>query len=402
MLTCRTAVVGAGAAGLMAARTATGAGSVLLLEGSEKPARKLLATGNGRCNLTNLDISPTHYHGDTRLAADFLDRWPARRVLDEFRHLGLLTRADSEGRVYPNSLQAAAVASCLLVACEEAGVQMECGFTVETITRSKDGFLLTAVDGRKIRAKRCILCCGGKASPKHSTGSGYGLARQLGHSLTGLRPSLVGLAVPRKLTRPLKGMRCKARAALLLDGREVYGESGEVIFGDGSVSGICVMNLSARLRGLPTGKLTLRLDLLESMEVDELTAYLETVCRAHPARTTRELLAGALNLRVGQELAKSLGLDGPLSRMDRAGLERAAKLVKGFDLPVEGTLGWEQAQVTAGGVPLSEVNLDTMESRLCPGLYLCGELLDVDGDCGGYNLHWAWATGLEAGRRERA
>lgn len=394
----KTAVVGAGAAGLMAARAAAAAGGAALLEGNGKPARKLLATGNGRCNLTNLDISPTHYHGDTGLAEDFLNRWPAWRILEEFRGLGLLTRSDSEGRAYPNSQQAAAVASCLLAACEEAGVRMECGFRVVKISRERKGFLLTAGDGREVRAEHCILCCGGQASPKHSTGSGYGLARQLGHSVRPLSPSLVGLAVPGKLTRPLKGMRCKARASLCLDGREVCGESGEVIFGDGSASGICVMNLSARLRELPKGEPVLRLDLLEAMELDELTAYLEAVCRAHPARPARELLGGALNLRVGQELTKSLGLDGPLSRLGRAQLERTARLVKGFRMPVGGPLGWEQAQVTAGGVPLKEVDLRTMESRVCPGLYLCGELLDLDGDCGGYNLHWAWATGITAGR----
>ena len=173
----QTVVVGAGASGLMAALTAARRGSVLLLEGSEKPARKLLATGNGRCNLTNLDISPTHYHGDREEAVAFLERWPAERVIKKFQTLGLLTRMDSEGRVYPNSLQAAAVAGCLLSACREAGVKLECGFRVERISQKNDRFRITAGDGRAVLAKYCILSCGGKASPKHSTGSGYELAR---------------------------------------------------------------------------------------------------------------------------------------------------------------------------------------------------------------------------------
>lgn len=392
-----TVVVGAGASGLVAALTAAGSGSVLLLEGNEKPARKLLATGNGRCNLTNIDISPIHYHGDRELAAAFLDRWPAERVLEKFRALGLLTRVDNEGRVYPNSLQAAAVSGVLLAACEEAGVRGVYGFQVEKLSRENSGFRLTASDGRTAWGKHCILSCGGKASPKHSVGSGYELARRLGHTVTELTPSLVGLRVPGRITRALKGMRCKARAALYHGEREVCAESGEVIFGDGSVSGICVMNLSARLRELPKDGLSLRLDLMESMGFDELTSYLAGFCRAHPNRPARDLYSGMLNLRVGQELAKLLGLDGALSRLNPRQLTEAARLAKGFTLPVAGALSWEQAQVTAGGVPLREVDLRTMESRRCPGLYLVGELLDLDGGCGGYNLHWAWSTGLTAG-----
>lgn len=393
----QTAVVGAGASGLLAALTAAGPGGVLLLEGNEKPARKLLATGNGRCNLTNANISPTHYHGDTELAGVFLNRWPTERILKQFRELGLLTRADNEGRFYPNSLQAAAVSETLLTACEEAGVHGVYGFRVEKLSREKFGFKLTAADGREVLAERCILACGGMASPKHSTGSGYELARQMGHSVTELTPSLVGLRVQDKAARALKGMRCKARAALCREEREVYAESGEVIFGDGSVSGICVMNLSARIRDLPRDKLSLRLDLIEAIGLDQLTSYLADFCRIYPKRSSRELFSGVLNLRVGQELAKQLGLDGPLSRLKPKQLMEAAQLAKAFTLQVAGTLKWDQAQVTAGGVPLSELDLRTMESRRCPGLYLTGELLNLDGDCGGYNLHWAWATGLAAG-----
>lgn len=395
-MTARTAVVGCGAAGLAAALAAQG--GVLLLEACEKPARRLLATGNGRCNLSNLDISPKHYHGDVSLAEPFLNRWPSDRVTDFFQGLGLLTCADGEGRVYPLNRQAAAVRDALLEACKESGVRTEYGFRVEKLSREKSGFLLTDAAGRTVRAKNVVLACGGRASPKLSGGSGYELARSLGHTVTPLSPSLVGLAVPQKLSRPLKGMRCKARASLCREGREVYSESGEVIFGDGSVSGICVMNLSARLRGLPPGKLSLRLDLLESLSPSSLEAYLSDLCLRFPLRPAEELFSGCLNLRVGRELVRLLGFsEKSLGGLDPGEISAAGKLAKGFTLPVSGTAGWEQAQVTAGGVPLGEVNLRRMESRVCRGLYLCGELLDLDGDCGGFNLHWAWATGLTAG-----
>ncbi len=393
------AVVGAGASGLMAALAAAGAGArVLLAEAGDKPGRKLLATGNGRCNLSNLHISPEKYHGDTALAAPFLAEWPARRIQVVFASLGLLIRADGEGRVYPHSLQAAAVVKVFLAACEQAGVTLRCAAPVEAVEKTGRGFALSIAGAGQVEARRVVLACGGSVPP--GAGGGYRLARQLGHSVTKLSPSLVGLRVPAGLTRPMKGMRCKARAALCQGPRLLYAESGEVIFGDGSVSGICVMNLSARLRGLPPGRLRLCLDLAEAFAEEELAAYLVDLRARFPHRPANELFAGLLNLRVGQELAKSLGLGPgqPLQSLSLEVLGRAAGRVKAFSLPVEGLLGWQQAQCTAGGVPLGEVDLSTMASRRQRGLFLTGELLDLDGDCGGYNLHWAWATGLVAGQ----
>ena len=158
------------------------------------------------------------------------------------------------------------------------------------------------------------------------------------------------------------------------------------------------MNLSARLRGLAGDSLSLRLDLAEELEAGELEAFLRAQCASFPERPASGLFAGVMNLRVGQELVQSLGWGGRrFSQLSREDLRRAAALAKGFALPVSGPLGWDQAQVTAGGVPLGEVDVNTMESRCRKGLYLTGELLDLDGDCGGYNLHWAWATGLTAG-----
>lgn len=395
----RAAVIGAGASGMAAALAASqGAGEVALLEGNPKPGKKLLATGNGRCNLTNRYIAPERYHGDTALAAGFLARWPAGRVEEFFCGLGLLTRADGEGRVYPRSLQAAAVLQVLWSACEAAGVELLCGFQAVGAEAEPEGFRITGADGQRVSAQNLVLACGGQASPKHSAGSGYALAQAFGHSVTRLSPSLAGLAVPDRLTRPLKGMRCKARAALFRGGRELCAESGEVIFGQGSVSGICVMNLSAHMRGLGGGSASLRLDLAEELTAAGLEAHLRSLCARYPARSAAGLFAGALNLRVGQELVKSLGWGGDkLSQVDGERLRQAVRAVKGFTLPVQGTLGWDQAQVTAGGVPLQEVDINTMESLRRKGLYLTGELLDLDGDCGGYNLHWAWATGLTAG-----
>ena len=400
-------MVGAGASGLMAARRAgsalkrAGRGGVLLAEGGPKAGKKLLATGNGRCNLTNLRIAPERYHGDVEEAAALLAAYPAGKVLSEFEKLGLLCRTDSEGRAYPNSLQAAAVLRALRVSCAEAGVETVCGFETVSITPERSGFLLRAADGRELWTKACILACGGMASPKHSCGEkGYRLAESLGHSVTELSPSLAPLKSPRKMLRALKGMRCKAGAALYRDGRKLYAESGEVLFGDGTLSGICVFNLSARLRQAGRrGNLEVRLDLLEEFPLPELLAYLKRLQKEHPGWPAGELFSGVLNLRVGEELVKSLGIgrEKPLSALAPTELEQAAEAAKDLRFPVTGPGPWESAQVTAGGVPLREVDPRTMESKKVPGLFLTGELLDVDGDCGGYNLHWAWATGMAAG-----
>lgn len=400
-------VVGAGAAGLMGARAAAigmkergKQPSVLLLEGNPKLGKKLLATGNGRCNLTNLGVSLPHYHGDTAQAAPLLEAYPPERVLGEFENMGLLCRADEEGRVYPRNLQAAAVLQALRSSCEEAGVALRCDSGVKSIVTEQGGFRLDTETG-EFWASRCLLACGGKASPKHSWGKGgYALAGQLGHSLTALTPSLTYLKSSKKCLRSLKGMRVRAKASLWVHGEKIYEEGGEVLFGDSSLSGICLFNLSAHLRGkIPQGT-EISLDLLEDMSYREALDYVERQSKRHGEYPAWELFAGVLNLRVGEELMKELGIPREMvfRELSRQQLRKAAGLCKDWRFPIIGTGEWENAQVTAGGIPLAEVDALTMESKKRPGLYLAGEMLNIDGDCGGYNLHWAWATGFAAGQ----
>lgn len=377
-------IAGAGAAGLLCCAMLPPGREVLLLEGRDKPGKKLLTTGNGRCNLSNRDIRPVRYHGDTALAAPVLERWPAQKVLSVFRELGLLTREESEGRLYPASLQAAAVLRCLWSACERRGVEFSFGSGLTDVEKTKDGFLLRLESGREISCRQLVLACGGRSAiGQRPGGDGYALAKKLGHSVTPLRPSLVPLRSSSPLCRSLKGQRVRCSAALLLDGKELSRERGELIFGDGQLSGICVLNLSAHYDGGP-GRWELSLDLLEDMNQEELAAYL--AARRKAEEREEELLAGAVNLRVGQALLKSLG--------EKAPCEAIASKAKDWRFPVIGTAGWASAQVTAGGVPLSQVDAGSMQSKQCAGLYLLGELLNLDGDCGGFNLHWAWATAL--------
>ncbi len=401
------AIVGAGASGLMAARCAGLLGrkkgrafSVLLLEGNPKPGKKLLATGNGRCNLTNLSLSEKHYHGDGEALSPFLERYSVKRLQKELEEMGILTVADDQGRVYPRSLQAAAVLQALWLGCEEEGVQFCCGDPVEKIEPVSQGFLLSTKSGKSIFARRCILAAGGKASPRHSCGDfGERLAKGLGHSFVPCRPALAPIPCENRALSALKGMRCRCKASLLEEGRVVAEERGEVIFTAGALSGICIFNLSSFLAVGVEKQAEISLDLVEEMEEAELFSYLKKLCKRHPHRACRELFAGLINLKVGQEVAKGLDIDigSPFSSLSQAQLRLAAGRAKDWRFQVKGLASFEQAQVTAGGIPLSEVELRTMQSKRQEGLYLSGELLNINGDCGGYNLHWAFLSGLCAG-----
>lgn len=400
MKSVKLAVIGAGAAGLMAAYQAAcmlGPGAVALLEGNSKPGKKLLATGNGRCNLTSLHMDAAHFHGDVKPAKSLLAACPPSRIREVFAEMGLLTRADSEGRVYPRSLQAASVLQALWGGCEEKGVSFFMDFPVTGIRPVQGGFLLQGPEGRTLRAEKCLLACGGMAAPRHSCpAGGYELAKKLGHTLTPLRPGLTPLVCPKKLTAPLKGMRARARAALWVRGREIYAESGEVLFGEGNLSGICIFNLSLWLDRQP-GEVAL--DLAEEYSEEELFAFFRQLQKHRPNLPMGDIFSGLVNLRAGRQRAKTLGFvgEGPISGLSAADLRRAAEGIKQWRLPVSPCESWDNAQITMGGVPLGEVDMSTMESKKQRGLYLAGEVLNLHGDCGGYNLHWAWSTGLTVG-----
>lgn len=406
-------IIGGGAAGLMAscaaARILKKDGAVLLLEGNPKLGKKLLATGNGRCNLTNLNVSPAHYHGDVRSIEPLLEKYTPGAVIAAFREMGLVTKADGEGRVYPHSLQAAAVLGVLRRSAEENGVSCRIGSPAVSVQKTRRGFLVSCADGTEIEAATCILACGGAASPKHSCGAdGYAFAKALGHTVTPLYPALTQLLCKGKVFKSLAGMRCAARAALLADGREVYAEGGEVQFTETGLSGICIFGLSVyaaeffalgKIGGRPHKALSVSLDCLPEWSFNDLCDYVNEIRACHPNMAAGDLLFGLLNLRVGFALVQAAGIDPAVSAkaVKPGQLQRLAALVKAWRFEISGTKSWQDAQITAGGVPLSEVDPLTMRSKKTDGLYLAGELLNIHGDCGGYNLHFAWATGLAAG-----
>ncbi len=399
------AVIGGGASGLAAALAAAESAQtkgypvrVAVLEKNPRVGKKLLTTGNGRCNLTNMHLTPDCYHGDVPAAGAILRRFPPGKIVRLFRSEGLFCRELDGGRVYPYSLQASSVLNTLRRGLESCGADMICDFPVNRIENIPGGFAAVSGD-RKVKARKIVVATGGKACPQSgSDGSGYALLHPFRHSITELRPALVQIRTDAKRTRPLKGVRCIAVASLLAGGKTFQKAEGEVQFTENSLSGICIFELS-RLAGESCAEtLEISLDLAPEYHSDELARQFHAQAERFGSGPASALAEGMLNRSLASEVVKT-ALDGasvPAGLLSGGDCAEIAAEMKDFRFPVLGTLSWQNAQVTAGGVPLAEVD-SGLQSRFCQGLYLCGELLNVDGGCGGFNLQWAWASGITAG-----
>ena len=396
-------IIGAGASGMVAALTAAEAGhEVLLLERQARAGRKLMATGNGRCNLTNLYAAPERYHGeDPAFVRPALEAFPPAAALAYFKSLGLLTTAEEGGRVYPLSNSANSVVDVLRYALEAAGVELLSGDPVRALRRSRGGFSATAESGRELHAQVVVVACGGMAGEKlGGVKDGYQLLMAMGHSRTALHPALVQITTDPSYPRALKGVKADCALDLTEGGRKLASGGGELLFTESGVSGPAAFDLSRAVAAAGERKLILSIDLLRDYGVREVEAHLRDRRRAVPTLPCQEILTGALHNRLGRMVVKFAGLDGarPLAELTDGELSALAAACKAFALPVRGTEGFGNAQVTAGGIRTAEFDPNTLESKIVPGLYACGEVLDVDGDCGGYNLQWAWASGRLAGR----
>ncbi len=394
------AIVGGGASGLTAAVLSAQAGvKAVILEKAPRVGKKLLATGNGTCNLTNLAASPSHYHGEgaSAFVRPILERYPLRHILSFFERIGLVCHVREDGRVYPRTAQASSVLDCLRLALLAAGAEEWTDCPAFSIEKTGEGFFLETARGM-LRAQQVLVCTGGAAAPSLGGGTdGYTLLSRLGHTRTPLFPSIVQVKTDPDVVRPLKGIRLDASVAFRLDGRTLAEERGELLFTEYGLSGPAVMRASRPVgdwERKKRGRMTAVLDLLPEMGEDSLYQYLKE--RRHlSGRSLEEYFTGLLHKRVGQTLLRYAGLaplSRPVSDLSDGQLVTLTKWIKRWVIPVTGTQGMGGAQVTAGGICLEEVNSTTLMSRKIPGLYMAGEILDVDGDCGGFNLHWAWAS----------
>ena len=396
----RILIVGGGAAGLAAAisaaKTARGA-QVVVLEGQDRLGKKILATGNGRCNLGNQRVLPAHY--ETRCPDRLrilLKNMPAEATPRFFEQCGLLCTPDEEGRLYPYCRQASMVLDVLLLTLRQAGADVETGARVTELT-AKDGvFTAVAANGMRWCGDAVILAAGGKAAAKQE---GYALAKAFGHHMAPLYPCLVPLRCAHPALKGLKGIRAHCGVSIERSGRRMS-EVGELQFTEYGISGIPAMQLSRGLGSLQAGEhICARIDFFPEWDLRQVYEMLCARIRTRAGETLETVFLGLIHKRLLYAVLKGLST-APLSRpavvLQDEELRALAAALKAWPMEVTGTLSWEHAQVTGGGVVLDEVD-DCLQSRLQPGLYLAGEMLDVAGMCGGYNLHWAWCSGILAG-----
>ena len=397
-------ILGGGASGMMAALTAAelSGAHVTLLERQARVGKKLLATGNGRCNLTNVRLIPdapclqSSYNGcDPAFLLPALTRFDVSRTRIFFRALGLLTVQEPSGRVYPLSDQANSVVDVLRFALDQAGVETVFGFDAVSVRKKARGYELCSAEGTARFGDKLIVAAGGCAGKTlGGTDAGCRLLAQLGHTCTELRPSLTPLRTDPAWIRGLKGVRADAFVRLRKGGRTLCASSGELQFTDYGVSGPVIFDLS---RAASAGS-ELVIDLLRDYAESDVRAMLAQRVQRLPSLPAQELLSGMLHPRLGRMLVRGvIREERPLHMLTDAELDAVCAQIKSLTLPVTGALGFESAQVTAGGIRTSEFDPQTLESRLAPGVFACGEVLDVDGVCGGYNLQWAWSSGRLAG-----
>ena len=391
-------IIGGGASGMTAALSAAAPGNeVLLFERQARVGRKLLATGNGRCNLTNLHTAVSGYHGDDpEFVREALSAFPVDKTLQWFRDLGLYTVAEESGRVYPYSDQANSVVDVLRFGLQKDNIQLLTGFEVTRVRKDAEGFLVESKDGQ-YRCDRLIVACGGLAGTKlGGSMSGYQLLRSFGHRVTKLRPALVQVKSSWSGCVSLKGVRTNCHAAIYHEDVLHSQSTGELQFTEYGLSGPVMFEITRDVCQ-KSGNWTCKLDFLPQVAEAELLTELQR--RTQRELPAEELLTGIVHNRLGKVLIKAAGVPGQ-TMVKELRLQQLADIcakVKAFEIPLTETLGMDSAQVTAGGVVTADFDPQTMQSKLVPGLYACGEVLDVDGDCGGYNLQWAWSSGMVAG-----
>lgn len=371
-------IVGAGASGLLCGGILAEAGlSVVIIEKNNRMGKKLSATGNGRCNFTNQNMNAAHYYGDSQWIQRVLDNQSPQDIIERFKGIGIYPR-ERDGYVYPHTNQASTVVEALQNYCCCKGCEVITECRVSAVTQEREGGFQIRTSTGQIRCRYVVMATGGKAGAElGGDGNGYKLARSLGHSIANIYPGLTGLICGGDWWKSVAGTRIQGRFSLRMNDKNVPGETGEIQVSKDGVSGIPVFQLcrvAAKALSEQKGSCELmgEIDFVPNMEREELSQWI-----------------------------RKFGISGLVPKKWVNILEKrqaTTQLLKAFRFPIRDTYGIDRAQVTAGGVLTSEVNPNTMQSEKVPGLYFTGEILDVDGRCGGYNLHFAWSTAVIAAR----
>ena len=396
-------IIGGGASGIMAAIEAVKSGKeVIVVDRKERVLKKVLVTGNGRCNLTNVNAKINNYFStgsDIKKIENILNDFQPKDTMNFFESLGVVCNEEARGKVFPLSGQAGAIIDALRFEAERVGVKFLLDFYVKKIEKKGFQFIIYSEDKRIITSNRVLLSAGGKSYPElGSNGSGFELAREFGHTITPLFPSIVQFKTEEYQVKGLKGIKLDTKVTAYGDNKKICTYDGELLFTDYGVSGNVIFNISFVF---PIHKkVELEVDFLPKFSYDELLEKLKDRRDILGHLTMEHYFNGMINKKLGQFLSKASRIEKlskEINSLTDNELRKLCDVLKKYKLNVLDTTGYKNAQVTAGGIKLEEVNMETLESKKVKGLYFSGEILDVYGECGGFNFQWAWASGKKAG-----
>lgn len=397
-------IVGGGASGLVAAIQAKRNGAqVIVLESMSRVGKKILATGNGRCNISNRYANTSNYHGkDPSFIEPAMEAFSVESTIAFFEELGVHIKEESDGKLYPYSDQATSVLDALRYEINRLDIPVYCDCHVTHIKKKKKQFVVSTKDGQSFKGKTVIVAVGGKAAPNLGTKGAYELLENFGHSLTTLLPAIVQVTCEASFLKSLKGVKFMGNCSVNIDAKTEREEYGEILFTDYGISGPPVLQMGGYVsEGIHEKKsVKMILDLIPAYDFNALRELIAFRIKCQPGKTIAESLEGLFNKRLSLNIVKISGIDPkiPCSQLNKKQLNTLVGTCKNMELKATGTKSWMNAQVTSGGIECKGFNPKTMESKLIDGLYLTGECLDIHGDCGGYNLQWAWSSGLLAGR----
>lgn len=401
----KVAVIGGGASGLACAIQIMNTVKnkedvkVTILERLPRVGKKILVTGNGRCNLTNVNASVKDYRGEPEFTESALNKFSPQSNIEFFNSLGLYTRVEDEGRVYPLSNQASSVLDALRFECERLGVEIVCDYRAVHLKTVYTGVTTKIIVNNRDRFDYVVVACGGMAAKVHGTdGDAYDLLKMFGHKIISPAPALVSLNCD-DFTKALKGVRSICKMNLVIDGEKFLENYGEVQFTDYGLSGIPIMQLSRFVSVSPSNDIYIELDTTPDFSEDALRKYLYSR-REIDKGLCENMLGGIMNKQLCIVFMKECGIapNGRVNELSDKEIEKLASIIKCWKIRIKNSRSFDYAQVTAGGAECSQFNSETLESKLVSNMFCCGEALNIDGDCGGYNLQWAWSSGRLAGQ----
>ena len=402
-MSIRIIIIGGGAAGMMSALSAReNGGDVVILERNDRIGKKLLATGNGRCNYTNKNLTIDNYHGSNpKFAYSVLSEFNVEKTIEFFERLGITPAVEDNGKVFPLSFQASSMLDVLRYEIEEKGIELITEAQVSEI-KKKNKFIVTLKDKKIFEGDKVIISTGGMALPSSgSDGNGYNLCKRLGHTVTDIFPGLVQLKLESNLLKSMDGVKFLGIAGIYINNKLVLEDSGDILFTSYGISGPPILQISrTALEHMNKGnEVWLKVSIIHTKNQEELFQYLINRFKLMPNKVIEIGLIGLINKRLIIPILKEINIEKnkKVSALSKDEILKLSQILTSWSFKVIGSQSWGNAQVTAGGVNTDEVDSKTMESKLVEGLYIVGELLDIDGDCGGFNLQWAWSSGYIAG-----